>query len=84
MESEWQVIGAAVQGLSHQKQGLPCQDALEYGCLPGGLLLVALADGAGSALHAELGAQAAVQASVDCSSLASKTTIPSNAASGRR
>ena len=65
MESEWQVIGAAVQGLSHQKQGLPCQDALEYGFLPGGLLLVALADGAGSALHAELGARAAVQASVD-------------------
>ena len=65
MESDWQVIGAAVQGLSHQKQGLPCQDALKYRCLPGGILLVALADGAGSALHAELGAQAAVQASVD-------------------
>lgn len=65
MESEWQVISAAVQGLSHQKQGLPCQDALEYSCLRGGILLVALADGAGSALHAELGAQAAVQASVD-------------------
>lgn len=65
MESEWQVISAAVQGLSHQKQGLPCQDALEYSYLRGGILLVALADGAGSALHAELGAQAAVQASVD-------------------
>ena len=65
MESDWQVIGAAAQGLSHQKQGLPCQDALRYGLLPGGILLVALADGAGSALHAELGAQAAVQASID-------------------
>jgi hypothetical protein len=65
MESDWQVIGAAAQGISHQKQGLPCQDALKYGCLPGGILLVALADGAGSALHAELGAQAAVQASMD-------------------
>ena len=65
MESDWQVIGAAVQGLSHQKQGLPCQDALKYACLPGGILLVALADGAGSAIHAELGAQAAVQASLD-------------------
>ena len=65
MESEWQVIGAAVQGLSHQKQDLPCQDALEYRCLPGGILLVALADGAGSAICADLGAQAAVQASVD-------------------
>ena len=65
MEAEWQVIAAAVQGLSHLKQGLPCQDALEYRCLPGGILLVVLADGAGSALHAELGAQAAVQASID-------------------
>lgn len=65
MESEWQVVGAAVQGISHQKQGLPCQDALKYHCLPGGILLVALADGAGSAAQAELGAQAAVEASVD-------------------
>jgi len=65
MEADWQVIGAAVQGLSHQKQGLPCQDALEYRCLPGGTLLVALADGAGSATHSDLGARAAVQVAVD-------------------
>ena len=65
MDADWQVIGAAVQGLSHQKQGLPCQDALEYRCLPGGALLVALADGAGSATRSELGARAAVQAAVD-------------------
>jgi len=65
METDWQVIGAAVQGLSHQKQGLPCQDALEYRCLPGGALLVALADGAGSAARSELGAHAAVQAAMD-------------------
>jgi len=65
MEADWQVIGAAVQGLSHQKQDLPCQDALEYRCLPGGVLLVALADGAGSATRSELGARAAVQAAVD-------------------
>jgi serine/threonine protein phosphatase PrpC len=65
VEPDWQVIGAAVQGLSHQKQGLPCQDALEYRSLPGGILLVALADGASSAAHAELGAPAAVQSAVD-------------------
>jgi hypothetical protein len=65
MDSDWQVVAAAVQGLSHQKQGLPCQDALRVHCLAGGILLVALADGAGSAAHAELGAQAAVQAAVD-------------------
>jgi serine/threonine protein phosphatase PrpC len=65
MGAEWQVIGAAVQGLSHQKQDLPCQDALEYRRLPGGALLVALADGAGSATRSELGARAAVQAAMD-------------------
>jgi hypothetical protein len=65
MKADWQVIGAAVQGLSHQKQGLPCQDALEFRCLPDGVLLVALADGAGSAAHSELGARAAVQVAVD-------------------
>jgi hypothetical protein len=65
MESDWQVIGAAVKGISHQKQGLPCQDALEYRCLPGGVLLVALADGASSAAQSELGAQAAVEAAID-------------------
>ena len=65
METDWQVIGAAVQGLSHQKQDLPCQDVLEFRCLPGGILLVALADGAGSAKHSELGARAAVQVAVD-------------------
>lgn len=65
MKADWQVIGAAVQGLSHQKQNLPCQDALEVRCLPDGVLLVALADGAGSATHAELGARAAVQIAVN-------------------
>jgi len=65
VETNWQVIGAAVQGLSHQKQGLPCQDALEYRCLPDSALLVALADGAGSATRSELGARAAVQAAMD-------------------
>ncbi len=65
MKTDWMVIGAAVQGLSHQKQGLPCQDALEYRCLSGGALLVALADGAGSATRSELGARAAVQSAID-------------------
>ncbi|MGE5375664.1 MAG: PP2C family serine/threonine-protein phosphatase [Bacteroidota bacterium] len=77
MDSDWQVIGAAVQGLSHQKQGLPCQDALKYHCLPGGILLVVLADGAGSAVHAELGAQAAVRAALEWLTLRLENERPS-------
>ena len=76
MEADWQVVGAAVQGLSHQKQGLPCQDALEYRCLPGGALLVALADGAGSATRSELGARAAVQAAVDALTSGLESGLP--------
>jgi hypothetical protein len=76
MEADWQVIGAAVQGLSHQKQGLPCQDALEYRCLPGGILLVALADGAGSAAHSEQGARTAVQVAVDALALKLESSQP--------
>jgi serine/threonine protein phosphatase PrpC len=76
MEADWQVIGAVVQGLSHQKQDLPCQDALEYRCLPGGALLVALADGAGSATRSELGARAAVQAAMDSLASALESSQP--------
>ena len=61
----WRVIGAAVQGLSHQRADLPCQDAQGHRKLPDGSLLVAVADGAGSAARSDEGAQAAVQAALD-------------------
>ena len=66
MEGEtWHVVSAAVQGTSHQRQGLPCQDKLAYRALPGGRLAIALADGAGTADQAETGAQRAVEAALD-------------------
>lgn len=61
----WRVVSAAVQGTSHQKQGLPCQDKLAIRVLPGGKLAIALSDGAGSADQAETGAQQAVEAALD-------------------
>jgi hypothetical protein len=63
--SPWIVVGAAVQGWAHEKLELPCQDALAYRALPGGILLAALADGAGSAERADLGASTAVAAALD-------------------
>jgi len=78
MKADWQVIGAAVQGLSHQKQGLPCQDALEFRCLPDGVLLVALADGAGSATRSEVGARAAVQVALDSLAFSLENSQPSD------
>lgn len=61
----WTAIGAAVQGTSHQKQGLPCQDALQYAVLPDDVLLAAVADGAGSAGLSDVGARCAVDAALD-------------------
>ncbi|MGH2523144.1 MAG: PP2C family serine/threonine-protein phosphatase, partial [Anaerolineales bacterium] len=65
MASDWRVIGASVQGAAHQKVGLACQDAHAYRVLPNGMLLVAVADGAGSAERSEAGAQRAVMAALD-------------------
>lgn len=60
----WHVAGAAVQGVSHARLDLPCQDAQGYRLLPGGVLLVALADGAGSARFSQQGADCAVEAAL--------------------
>ncbi|MEB3228919.1 MAG: PP2C family serine/threonine-protein phosphatase [Synechocystis sp.] len=63
--SPWKAITRSVVGVSHQKHNQPCQDASAYRQLDQGLLLGAIADGAGSASHAETGAQVAVQSSLD-------------------
>lgn len=56
----YRVIAASVQGTSHRKSGLPCQDAHAYVALPTGELLVVVADGAGSARYGGEGATLAV------------------------
>jgi hypothetical protein len=56
VDPNWLIIGASVQGTSHQKRGTPCQDAHAYRILNGGIAAVAVADGAGSATHSEQGA----------------------------
>ena len=65
MSNGWQIIAASVQGTAHARSGAPCQDAHAYTSLPGNVAVLAVADGAGSADHSELGAQAAVVAAVD-------------------
>lgn len=61
----WRVAAASVCGTAHERAGLPCQDACGWRLLPGGVLLAAVSDGAGSATLAEVGAQIAVQATLD-------------------
>lgn len=58
----WRVAGASVIGTAHARAGLPCQDAHRYDPLPGGRLVIAVADGAGSAPRADEGARLAVEA----------------------
>ncbi len=78
----WRVVGAAVSGSAHQRLGLPCQDAFAYRLLeagqtdagqPGGFLLAAMADGAGSAGRSDLGARLAVTAALECLTQAGET-----------
>jgi len=65
----WRVLGASVQGSSHQQSGQPCQDAHSWHVLPGGILVAAVADGAGSAPLSEIGARTAADAAVQATSL---------------
>src|SRR5262249_12768564 len=59
------VIAASVRGASHAKAGQPCQDAHAHATLPGGLLVAAIADGAGSAAFAAEAAALAVRSAVE-------------------
>lgn len=60
----WAAISASVVGTSHKATGTPCQDACEVlHCKIGehDVLLAAIADGAGSASHSQIGSREAVQ-----------------------
>jgi hypothetical protein len=60
----WRIAAASAIGTSHQRTDLPCQDSLDVqlvGTLDGDVLVCAVADGAGTATHAEIGSEAAVK-----------------------
>ena len=63
-EPGWRVVAGSVRGTSHEKTGQPCQDAHHWQQLPSGILVAAIADGAGSAILGEVGATVATQAAV--------------------
>jgi hypothetical protein len=58
------VFGCSAIGPLHVRDGLPCQDAFAGEVLPGGLAVVAVSDGLGSAARSDVGARAAVAAAV--------------------
>jgi hypothetical protein len=62
---QWRVLGASVRGTSHEKIGRGCDDAHRYLQLENGTLLIAVADGAGTASRSSEGASCAVQTACD-------------------
>ena len=57
----WCVTGHSAIGVSHIASGVECQDYNGHFTLPGGVAVIAAADGAGSASHSALGARCAVE-----------------------
>jgi hypothetical protein len=79
----WRVAAASVQGVSHLKTGKPCQDAHLWRVLENGVLLAAVADGAGSAAFSALGAQVATTAALDKLQRQFATALPTDEAAWR-
>ena len=86
----WKGIARSLCGTRHQQQGLPCQDFGSH-WIGGDVVVGAIADGAGSAKYADVGAQLAVTTLVEYlkasdqwlqSHQSSWTTLPPGALAG--
>lgn len=64
LNRRYRVVSATVRGSAHERSGSPCQDAHMISELPDGTVIMAVADGAGSASLGQLGATIAAQIAV--------------------
>ena len=63
----WQVVGATVIGTGHIKRSIPCQDAFQYDIdEESNSVIVAVADGIGSAAKADIGSSFVVEEVIRC------------------
>src|SRR5438046_9143168 len=62
--SEWRVLGASVTGTSHRTSGRGCDDAHAYRRVGDATLLLAVADGSGSASRSAEGAACVLSTTV--------------------
>ncbi|HLO86619.1 MAG TPA: PP2C family serine/threonine-protein phosphatase [Nostocaceae cyanobacterium] len=62
---QWRIVAASVCGTSHLKNQQLCQDAHHWQVLPNNVLVVAAADGAGSASLGKVGAMIAVETAIE-------------------
>jgi len=60
----WKVMGASVQGTSHVRLGLLCQDAYDYRAIGEKGVILAVADGLSTASKSDIGAKIAVRIAV--------------------
>ncbi|HOT93457.1 MAG TPA: PP2C family serine/threonine-protein phosphatase [Anaerolineae bacterium] len=74
----WQAIGASVQGTSHIRAGIPCQDAHGHRIL-GHCAIAAVADGLGSASKAAEAAKQVVEVAMDTLAKSLVNALPSDA-----
>src|SRR4051812_48827917 len=60
----WRYSAAKATGTSHNKLGTPCQDRFACKITESGYMLIAVADGAGSASKADVGAELSSAAAI--------------------
>ena len=65
VSNSWKVGGISIVGFSHDEEDIPCQDAHAFKINKHGLIIAAIADGAGSSRLSDIGAQAFVNGVVD-------------------
>jgi hypothetical protein len=72
----WRLVGAAVPGTSHLNDGIFCQDVCAYQPFGQSLVLIALADGSGSAAHGGEGAYCAIETALASLAAGLETGLP--------
>ena len=77
-DPSWKCIGVSALGTSHVRMKTACQDANAKRRLKNGLLVMAVADGAGSAPYSAEGASLAVSVAVDTLQVRLRQGIPAN------
>ncbi|MBD1218796.1 MAG: protein phosphatase 2C domain-containing protein [Aphanizomenon flos-aquae Clear-A1] len=63
--SQWRIVAASVCGTSHSKNQQLCQDAHHWQLLANNVLVIAVADGAGSAKLGKVGSMIAVETAIE-------------------
>ncbi len=65
LSNEWVIIGASVQGSRHIEENCPCQDAFGLRLVGADHVIIAVADGLGSASQSATGAHLAVSSAIN-------------------